>query len=412
MRVDSVKNATKNDKNERLWIFIILSLDLLFLLYSLNKLSISYYEALIYFDKQTPLHFMLRFFCTLFGQNDWALRLPFVFLHVINSLLVYAISKEFLKIPRDRLISLLCFVMLPGVNAAALIANEASLVIFISLLFIWLWSKKHIVYAYVFLNLSICIDNSFSVLYIALFGFGFFSKDKTLMFFSLALFALSMYMYGFNTHGKPRGYFLDTIAVYAAALSPLVLIYYIYTLYRIAIRQSKDLLWFVYFGAFIVCVLLSFRQRLYLEDFLPFAVIGVPLMVKVFLNSYRVRLPIHRRFHRLFVSVIVGSLFVNFLLIHANKLFYLFYENPKEHFAYKHQVAKELAFYLKKQGIMALHVEDERLRKRLRFYGIIDSDKKYLKELDLKNNSKDVFKFDFAYKHIARYKVVRFENNL
>ncbi|MBS9778976.1 MAG: glycosyltransferase family 39 protein [Campylobacteraceae bacterium] len=398
--------------NEMLWIFIILSINLCFIFYSLSELSISYHESMIFFDMQTPLHFMVRFFCSLFGQNDWALRMPFVFLHVINSILVYLISKPSLHNSIDRIMCLCVYVMLPGVNASALIINEASLVIFASLSFIWLWQNMHYKCAYFILIISLGLDNSFSILYITLFCYGLFFKDKALWIICFTLFCASMYIYGFDAHGKPRGYFLDTIAVYAATLSPLVLLYYIYTLYRIFIKESKDILWFVCFGAFIVCILFSFRQRLYLEDFLPFAVIGVPLIVRVFLNSYRVRLPIHRRLHKMFLGLVIGSLFVNFIFLHVNKILYLFYDNPQKHFAYKHQIAKELADYLHVRNINALKVSDMKLAKRLKFYGIIHSDRMYLKQVDLKDNSKDLFEFDFMSKPIARYKVSSIGNNL
>lgn len=399
----------KKGINEVLWLWIILSLDACFLLYSLSQLSISYYEALIYFDANTPLHLIVKASCAIFGQNDWGLRIPFVLLHFINTLLVYNISKKSLKNPIDRIMGISVYIMLPGVNAAALIINEASLVIFISLLFIWLWQNRYFNYSYMLLILSLGIDNSFSIFYISLFFYGLAKKDKFLFTLSLILFSLSMYIYGFNTHGKPRGYFLDTIGVYAATLSPLILLYYIYSLYRIAVKDAKYLLWYICFGAFVFSLLLSLRQRLYLEDFLPFAVIGVPLMVRVFLNSYRVRLPIHRRLHKILLSVVMVSLVLNFLLIHVNKVLYMFYENPQKHFAYKHQVAKELANWLHVNQFKSLHVKSERLAKRLKFYGITDSNKNILKKMNLNERGDDIFKLNFAFKPIARYKVVPFE---
>ncbi len=393
----------KNGVDERLWIFVILVISLSFLFYSLDQLSISYKESVVYFDAHTPLHFIVKFSCYLFGQNDFALRLPMVFLHIANVLLIHNVSKQFLKNPIDRIIALCVYAMLPGVNVAALVVNEANLVIFISLLFILLWQRKYFTYAYILLILSLAFDNSFSVFYISLLFYGLAKKHTMLFSLALILFSVSMYIYGFDTHGKPKGYFLDTIGIYAATLSPLIFIYYVYALYRITIKEKKDILWFVCFGAFVVSMLFSFRQRLYLEDFLPFAAIGVPLIVKIFLNSYRVRLPIHRRFHKIILGVIMLSLLFAFFTIHANKFLYFVYDNPKKHFAYKYHMAKELADWLKAKGITSLSVEDVKLAKRLQFYGISHGDKLLLKKVDLKDNSAKLFRFDFASKPIIRY---------
>ncbi len=396
----------KKDIDERLWISIILMLDGFLLLFSLSELSISYNEAHIFFDADSFLHYMMRFFCTLFGQNDFALRLPFVVLHFANVFLIYSIGKNVLKHPIDRVMSVLMYVMLPGVNASALIINEASLVIFMTLLFVYLWQSSRFLLSYVVLILCIFIDNAFSIFYLSLFFYGLAKKERVLFSLSFVLFSASMYIYGFDAHGIPKGHFLDTLGIYAATLSPIVLIYYIYTLYRVFVKEEKTLLWFICFGAFVFSLLFSLRQRLFLEDFLPFAVIGVPLMVKTFLNSYRVRLSVHRRSHRVLLSVVLISLGLNFIAIHANKMLYFFYDKPKRHFAYKHQIAKELAFWLSERKIKAVYLKDKQLAKRLRFYGIEQGGKVCLKKIGLKREDEDIFKIDFFSRPLARYEVV------
>lgn len=53
----------------------------------------------------------------------------------------------------------------------------------------------------------------------------------------------------------------------------------------------------------------------------------------------------------------------------VNKELYAFIENPKTHFAYKMHVAKELSNILKERGIFCI-TTDEKMQKRLNFYGV------------------------------------------
>lgn len=391
---------------ERSWIFAIILAHVGFLLYGMENLSINYYEAEIFFDKLTPLHFLVATSCKIFGQNDFGLRFPFILINIINVLLLYGVSRPLLKNSVDRILNIAIFVLLPGTNTAALIVNEAGLSILVTLLFVYLWQRKRCFFAYTLLVLSLGIDNSFAILYFCLAFYGVFKKRKTLFILSVVLFCASMYIYGFEAHGKPKGYFLETIGIYAATLSPFIFLYYVYTLYRVAIKEKKSLLWFIGFGAFILSLLFSLRQKLYLEDYLPFAIILTPLMVKVFYNSYRVRLPQFRKIHKALFIVVFLTLVLNFLAIIFNKTLYMFYENPKEHFAYKNHVAKELALWLKEKNIDTIYTKDFKLAKRLRFYGIGRGGDMTLKKVSLKDNGKDLFRLDFFHKPVARYKLM------
>ncbi|TEY15847.1 hypothetical protein ELQ27_18840, partial [Campylobacter sp. CH185] len=78
-------------KNYKL-IIILLSLDLLALLYGISTLSISTDEADIYFGEQgkslifshSLLYYISHFGTFIFGQNDFGLRLPFLFFHFLS----------------------------------------------------------------------------------------------------------------------------------------------------------------------------------------------------------------------------------------------------------------------------------------------------------------------------------------
>ncbi len=359
-----------NYKNEVFLVCFILAIDFLFLLYGVSTLSISYNEAQIFFYGNGFVHYLVRLSTYLFGQNDYALRLPFVFFHILSTIILYRVSKKYLKRKNDRLFSIIIYVLLPGTNSAALIVNNTEIVIFLSLLFIYLFEEKKMILSYLILSVSIFIDNSFAVFYISLFFYSIYKKDNRLLIFSLFLFGLCMYFWGFDTGGKPKEYFIVTLAVYMAIFSPLVFLYFFYTEYRILVKEKKNILWFISFVAFLFSLLLSIRQRIAIEDFAPFAIIATPLMVRVFLSSYRVRIPELRSWHKLFFILVFSTLMVNFLAIYFNKSLYLVLNNPKKHFAYKYDFVKKVAKKLKNLGIYEVHSKDKELLLRLKFYKI------------------------------------------
>jgi len=357
----------------RLLLALIITADFIFLLYGISTLSISYKEAVIFYDTNGFLHYLVRLSTSIFGQNDYALRLPFVLFHLASIPLFYQISSFFLRRDTDRLLSVVVFILLPGVVSSALLVNSASVVIFFTLLFIYLFLRKKENLYSLLLPILVFIDNSFSILYLGLFAYSLYVKNRYLMILSAMMYLISLYMYGFGLHGKPRGFFLDTFGAYSLIFSPLIFLYFFYTMYRILIKGKKSILWFISFTALIYSILISFRQRIVIEDYAPFVVISIPLMLGEFLKSYRTRLPQLRKWHRLFFALVFGFLAINFLATYFNQYFYRYLDNPKKHFAYKYHIAKDLAKSLKKREINSVTVDDKRLQKRLRFYDIKSS---------------------------------------
>lgn len=128
--------------------------------------------------------------------------------------------------------------------------------------------------------------------------------------------------------------------------------------------------WYISMTALFLSLLFSLRQKIAIEDFAPFVVIAIPIMLKLFLHSLRVRLREFRKYHYIFSSFVFGILVVNLTLFIFNKYLYLILDNPKKHFAYKYHIAKELAEELKKRNINYIHSYDKQLQLRLKFYGI------------------------------------------
>ena len=390
-------------KKENIQLTLILLISSIFLVFETNSISISANEAQIFFYSNSMVHYVSHLFVGVLGQNDLALRLPFIIFHILSLFLIYKISKLFLKRRTDRILSVTIFALLPGINSAALLVNSASIVIFLTLLFVYLYICNYKLLSYFILLFSLFVDNSFSILYLSLIFFAISKRDNRLLTFSIVLFGLSMYMYGFDDGGKPRGYFLDTFGVYSAIFSPFLFLYYIYTLYRILIKEEKNLIWYISFVAFVLSLLLSLRQRVHIEDFAPFATLATPLMVKVFFNSYRVRLPEFRKWHRAVAIFVISFLFINTFFTFINKPLYLLFENPKRHFAYKYDIVKDLVQILNKQGIKKINTADNYLALRLKFYGISSGGDKILTENRYGEKRAKEIKIKYYGKMVARF---------
>ena len=386
-------------------VFLICLIDFVFLLYAANSLSISYNEAEIFFQKHSLLGYILKLSAHFFGQNDLAVRGVMIFFHIASVVLMYKVSKFYIKLEFDRIIAVLLFVLLPGTLASALIINNAGICITLALLCIYLFHIKKKILFSLFFCLAFFIDGDFLIFYAGFFIFALYKRKPPLAWLSAILFLLTLYFFGFETNGRPSGHFIDTFGIFAAVFSPFVFIFFVYTIYRIWVKEKKDLLWFIAICSFCFCMIVSVRQRLELEQFLPFCVIATPLMVRVFFNSYRVRLPKFRKGHKICTSLVMLFLIFNWSAIIFNQIFYLFLNDPTKHLTYKFDVAKELADKLKEAGVQDIATEDTRLALRLKFYGI--KTKSYSKNLlasaDLDEKSK--FSIEKMGKVVANFNI-------
>ena len=386
-------------------VFLICLIDFVFLLYAANSLSISYNEAEIFFQKHSLLGYILKLSAHFFGQNDLAVRGVMIFFHIASVVLMYKVSKFYIKLEFDRIIAVLLFVLLPGTLASALIINNAGICITLALLCIYLFHIKKKILFSLFFCLAFFIDGDFLIFYAGFFIFALYKRKPPLAWLSAILFLLTLYFFGFETNGRPSGHFIDTFGIFAAVFSPFVFIFFVYTIYRIWVKEKKDLLWFIAICSFCFCMIVSVRQRLELEQFLPFCVIATPLMVRVFFNSYRVRLPKFRKGHKICTSLVMLFLVFNWSAIIFNQIFYIFLSDPTKHLTYKFDVAKELADKLKEAGVQDITTEDTRLALRLKFYGI--KTKSYSKNLlasaDLDEKSK--FSIEKMGKVVANFNI-------
>jgi hypothetical protein len=366
-----------NNKYKYYFYTSLLLLSFILLFKASYSLSISYKEALNVFVNHSVLSLITNSSIYILGQNDIALRFPFILFYVFSVILMYKITENYFRYEKDRYISIVIFMILPGVLSASLLVNSAIVVIFFTLLYIFYY-KKYNQHSYFLLLLFLFIDNSFAILYLALFFYSLKEKNNKLLYFSLALFFISMYMYGFSTSGKPRGFLVDTFAIYATVFSPFLFLYFLYTIYRIGIKEDRTLIWYISTTALISSLIFSFRQRIYIEDFAPYVVIFLPLMLKTFFHAYRVRLKEFRTNYNILAGLVVLMLSINVILTFINKPLYLILPNSTKHFVYQYHFIKELAEELSKRDIKSITTDNEELALRLKFYNIEKGDDYFL----------------------------------
>jgi len=371
---------------------ILLFVNAIILLLISNQLSISFHESELFFNSHSALSYIVRAFTTVLGQNDIAIRLPMIIFHLLSVYLLHEIAKPILLNEKERIYMVAIFVILPGVISASLLVNAAGLVIFLTLLYLYERERNEL-FSYFILALILFVDSAFAMLYLALFIHALYEKKSHFAVMMLTLFVVSMLIFGFDTGGKPKTYFLDTFAIYAAIFSPLLFVYLFYTLYRILIKEKKSLLFFIATATLVFSFLLSFRQRIPIESFAPFLTISMPLVAQMFLRSYYIRLKEHRSFYRNSLMIVVGTLIFSSLIIIFNPLWYYLIKNPDKHFARNHHIAKDLAHELKNIGISNVRIEDKRMTQRLRFYGIGSKNDYMLSNTDVPNSQKVTIRY-------------------
>ena len=365
---------------ERILLALILGVDALVLFYQVSTLSITANEASTLYEGHSFIQYIINYSLLLFGQNDYALRTPMIIFHLLSAILLYGVSKSYVKRNSDRLWVVLVFVLLPGVISSALLVNSAGIVIFTLFLLLYLYQKKSSLIP-LFLILLIGIDGAYALLYLAIFVYAFKKNNVFYMLLSIILLAGMFYFYTFDTTGKPSGHFLDVLGLYATIFSPVIFIYIVYTLYRKMISKEYDILLYIGGVVFVVSMVLSFRQNIQIESFAPYLMLLLPLTAQTFFSSYRVRLRQFRGRYRILLSMGFATLAFHFLLLLFNPFLYLVLEDPKRNFAYKAHIVKELAGELHTNNINCVSAESDNLQLRLRFYGITECETHVLYEV-------------------------------
>jgi len=358
-------------KSLRLAVSLLPFLHLVILIWVAWGLPIGPHEAKIYFSEHNIVSTLMHW-----GTDylpDWGflnLRASFLLLHVVNLFLFYQLSKLFLSDDVSLYTSFAIFLLLPGIVSSAVLATSTGMILVVYQTFLIFYLTKRKIAAFVILPLFLFIDKSCVIFYFALFTYALWRREIPLLIVTTLLFSASLSMYGIDMHGKPVNYFADTIALYAAIFSPFVFLYFFYAMYRILLKGEKNIIWHVSFTVLILSLTISVRQRIPIEDFAPYVIVAIPLMVKLFFQSFRVRLPQFRKRYLYVAGVVLFVLLLNTLVLLFHKPLFLVLEKPSRHFAAPFYLPYWCALELQKMGIHEVSVDKKRVSYQLAYYGI------------------------------------------
>lgn len=380
--------------------YSILVLDAFILFYQTSQLSISYHEASLLYGDFSFLQKLIQISIYYLGQNDFALRLPMIILHLLSVILLYNISKKYINRDRVRLWLVAIFILIPGVISSAILVDNAGVVIFSLLFLIYVYQNFHRIFVYLLLGVYLFVSANFLYLFLSLIFYAKYIKNQYLFYANIIYFLASLFLFGVDTQGVPKGHFIDLLGLYAAVLTPIIFVYIFYVLYRKYLTKEIDIIWFIAVVPFLVSLILSFRQRIDIEIFAPYLIISLPLAAQVFASTYRVRLKIFRKKYKLIFFLSFSFLIMNTFIVLFNKEIYFFLDEPKRNFSYKMHVAKELANELKKNNIDCVSSENS-MEKRLQFYGINHCNRNFLYEGA--SNSVEDINVTISYKYKVIY---------
>ncbi|SFV68868.1 Arginine/ornithine antiporter ArcD [hydrothermal vent metagenome] len=299
------------------------------------------------------------------------LRIFFVFFGFLSIWFFYELGRRHFEKREDAYLATFIFMLLPGIITASTLSNIGILVLPLVLLFVLLYEERKMLYLPLIMLALFFIHEASILFFVAVLLYGIIHKDKKLTIAASAFLLAFVYLAkGITIGGRPSGHFAEIFGLYATVFSPLVFLYFFYTMYRILLRGKKNLLWYISFTAFAFSLLLSIRQRIYLTDFAPYVLGAVILMLDQYNLSVRVRLPQFQTWYRRGFYVLIGSLVLSALVILFNKVSYDLSSNPQKHFAKRIYQPYYLAEKLKSEGIDCYDTDNERERYQLRYYGI------------------------------------------
>lgn len=330
--------------------FVIVLLYIIVVFYLASTTPISPHEAQMFFESDTVVTHLMRWGQG-FSDTFFGLRIFFVLLGLCSIALFYLVSKYYLPKPEDVYLSSVVFMLLPGMLAGMTLANIAIVVLPIVLLFILFYEKGYFTLPVFLMTALFFLHDVSIVFFIAIWFYAIVRKDtKMVIVASAFLLAFIILSKGIEIGGHPIGHFAEIFGLYAAIFSPFLFLYFVYTMYRILLRNRKNILWYISFTALAFSLLLSVRQRIPLTDFAPYVMIAVPLMVQIYYQSVRVRLPQFQRIYIVAFYVVFTMLIFNTSVIASHRLtYYMSHENPK-HFAARLYKPYEIARKLKAEG--------------------------------------------------------------
>lgn len=330
---------------------------------------ISPHEAKLFYGDACAVKYLMNLGHEIFG-GFIGLRIIFVLFGFLSIVIYYNMSKIYLALESDRYLATFIYMLLPGIITAFTLANISIVVIPLVLLFVIVYHHKlYLLEALLMLCIFVLHDASV-IFFVAILLYGLIQKETVVALLSGSFLLLFVIVErGVDIGGRPSGHFADLFGLYAAIFSPLLFIYFFYTMYRILLREEKSILWYISFVALVASLILSVRQRIVVTDFAPYVIISVVIMLDTFNKSLRIRLPEYQRWYKFGYNTIFSVLLVSSLVIVFHQSFFSIMQDPRRHFAIKLYEPYWLSQKLTEDGQKCYKKVDKSMHCQLRFYG-------------------------------------------
>jgi hypothetical protein len=327
-------------------------------------------EAFVYYTDDKVLKGLTHFFNGWF-ENGLDFRLPFVFFGLLNIPLFFMMSKAYFQKEEESYFATTIFALLPGIITSAVLVNIAVIVVTLVLAFLIFYERKKVFIEAIVMIILLLIHDASIIFFIALSIFSAFQRDRLLFAYSISLAAISLlYFNELDVTGHPSGEFMELFGLYMALFSPLVFFYFFYALYRIWLREKKDILWYISFTAFTLSILLSLRQQVIMTDFAPYVIVSVVLMILIYNRTVQVRLPKFQTRYRLALKIVLGSLLLTTFIIVFHQSLFLIMEDKSKHFTYPFYEPFWQVKELKEIGQECYTAPNLKVQYQLKYYGI------------------------------------------
>ncbi len=354
----------------RLSFYLFLPFYLMALLYLAITLPIGSHEASIYYSGSGILYTLTHLFDG-YLLNGLNFRLPFLLFGFLNIFLFYKMSRHYFDNISESYLATVIFALLPGIITSIILVNIAVIVISLVLFFLIFYEKKLYLGQALSIVMLLIVHDASVIFFISLTLFSAVKRDRLLFGISLTFTVISLLFFnGLEIGGRPSGKFIELFGLYMALFSPLVFLYFFYSLYRIWLRESKDILWYISFTAFVLSILLSLRQRVDMTDFAPYVIVAVVLMLLTYYRTLYVRLPQFQKFYRVGFYLVFSSLIFSAMVILFHQLFFYLIDDKSKHFAYKFYEPYWQVLELKEIGQNCYTVKNQKVQYQLKYYGI------------------------------------------
>jgi len=340
------------------------------LVYLAITLPIGPNEAKLYYVDEKVLYALTHFAKGWFG-NGLDFRLPFLFFGLVNMALFFIMSKNYFQNLKESYLATTIFALLPGIITSSVLVNIAVVVVTLVLLFLIFYEHKRVYLEALTMILLLLIHNASIIFFISIAIFSAFKRDRLLFAFAISLAGISLlFPNTLEVSGRPSGEFMELFGLYMALFSPFVFIYFFYALYRIWLRERKDILWYISFTAFTLSVLLSLRQQVIMTDFAPYVIVSVVLMILIYHRTVKVRLPQFQQAYKIGFNFVIGSLILSTLMIVFHQSLFLLMDDKSKNFTYPFYKAYWQVQELKEIGQNCYTAGNPKVQYQLKYYGI------------------------------------------